>query len=162
MLEHICKCLIDLFSNRKIIQWLFFIQILCMKSLSAMLFQPSVSIFLFTKCLCCILQSQRNIVIPIYFGGKMSTIEATLARQRQLVEFLALLQQHFEFSAQTSKLNLTRSNSFSAAHISREIERELKENIQIILLQPHHSEWDVSDKPNHIENPIQINSLRIS
>ena len=109
-----------------------------------------------------ILTQYRN--IPIYFGGEMSTIEATLARQRQLVEFLALLQQHFEFSAQTSKLNLTRSNSFSAAHISREreIERELKENIQIIPLQPHHSEWDVSDKPNHIENPIQINSLRIS
>ena len=125
MLERICKCLIGLFSNRKIIQWLFFIQILCMKSLSAMLFQPSVSIFFVHKVLVlhiAILTQYRN--IPIYFGGEMSTIEATLARQRQLVEFLALLQQHFEFSAQTSKLNLTRSNSFSADHISRERDRE--------------------------------------
>ena len=95
-----------------------------MKSLSAMLFQPSVSIFFVHKVLVlhiAIPTQYRN--IPIYFGGEMSTIEATLARQRQLVEFLALLQQHFEFSAQTSKLNLTRSNSFSADHISRERER---------------------------------------
>ena len=164
MLEHICKCLIDLFSNRKIIQWLFFIQILCMKSLSAMLFQPSVSIFCSQSACAAYCNPNAISQYPHLLWGRNEHNRGNTGKARQLVEFLALLQQHFEFSAQTSKLNLTRSNSFSADHISREreIERELKENIQIILLQPHHSEWDVSDKPNHIENPIQINSLRIS